>query len=67
MIEATIREKLPEGFQRSEFLRERGMVDIVCSRKELTATVGAVLGMLMPASRGRRSKAVASEDVAAAK
>ena len=67
VIEATIREKLPEGFQRSEFLRERGMVDIVCSRKELTATVGAVLGMLMPASRGRRSKAVASEDVAAAK
>ena len=67
VIEATIREKLPEGFQRSEFLRERGMVDIVCSRKELTATVGAVLGMLMPASRGRRSKAVAADDLAAAK
>ena len=53
VIEATIREKLPEGFQRSEFLRERGMVDIVCHRKELTATIGSVLGMLMPATRGR--------------
>ena len=65
VIEQTIREKLPEGFQRSEFLRERGMVDIVCHRKELTATIGAVLGMLMPASRGRRSKAVAAEEAAA--
>jgi len=65
VIEATIREKLPEGFQRSEFLRERGMVDIVCSRKELTPTIGAVLGMLMPASRGRRSKAVAADEAAA--
>jgi acetyl-CoA carboxylase carboxyl transferase subunit beta len=65
VIEATIREKLPEGFQRSEFLRERGMVDIVCHRKELTATIGAVLGMLMPATRGKRAKAQASEDASA--
>ena len=56
VIEATIREKLPEGFQRSEFLRERGMVDIVCHRKEMTATIGAILGMLMPSSRPKRAK-----------
>lgn len=61
VIEQTIREKLPEGFQRSEFLRERGMVDIVCHRKELTATLGAILGMLMPAARGRRARAVAED------
>ena len=58
VIEATIREKLPEGFQRSEFLRERGMVDIVCHRKEMTATIGAILGMLMPSSRPKRAKVV---------
>jgi acetyl-CoA carboxylase carboxyl transferase subunit beta len=63
VIEATIREKLPEGFQRSEFLRERGMVDIVCHRKEMTPTIGAILGMLMPSSRPKRAKVV--EQVAA--
>ena len=67
VIEATIREKLPEGFQRSEFLRERGMVDIVCHRKELTPTIGALLGMLMAPARGRRSKAQLAEEAAAVK
>jgi acetyl-CoA carboxylase carboxyl transferase subunit beta len=66
VIEATIREKLPEGFQRSEFLRERGMVDIVCHRRELTATIGSLLSMLMAPTRGRRAKAQA-EELAAAK
>jgi acetyl-CoA carboxylase carboxyl transferase subunit beta len=64
VIEQTIREKLPEGFQRSEFLRERGMVDIVCHRRDLTATIGSILSMLMPARR--RTKAQ-SEELAAAK
>ncbi|MEZ5937196.1 MAG: acetyl-CoA carboxylase carboxyltransferase subunit beta [Hyphomonadaceae bacterium] len=53
VIEQTIREKLPEGFQRSEFLRERGQVDIVLDRREIPATLGTILGMLMPASRRR--------------
>ena len=65
VIEQTIREKLPEGFQRSEFLRERGMVDMVLSRKEITPTLGAILGMLMPPVR-RRAKA-RNEELAAAK
>ena len=65
VIEATIREKLPEGFQRSEFLRERGMVDIVCHRKELAATIGAVLGMLSPAPRGRRLRGAVAGDAIA--
>jgi len=65
VIEQTIREKLPEGFQRSEFLRERGMVDIVCHRRDLTATIGSLLGMLMAPTR-RRAKAPA-EELAAAK
>jgi acetyl-CoA carboxylase carboxyl transferase subunit beta len=65
VIEQTIREKLPEGFQRSEFLRERGMVDIVCHRRDLTPTLAAILGMLMPATRGRRSRAQTPEALAA--
>jgi acetyl-CoA carboxylase carboxyl transferase subunit beta len=65
VIEQTIREKLPEGFQRSEFLRERGMVDIVCHRRDITSTLGSALGMLMPSPRGRRTKAPAPELAAA--
>jgi acetyl-CoA carboxylase carboxyl transferase subunit beta len=43
VIENTIRAKLPDGFQRSEYLLDHGMVDIVCHRKDLKATVGRVL------------------------
>lgn len=39
VIEQTIRQKLPPGFQRSEFLLEHGMVDIVCERKNLKETL----------------------------
>jgi acetyl-CoA carboxylase carboxyl transferase subunit beta len=35
VIEQTIRQKLPEGFQRSEFLLEHGMIDAVVERKDL--------------------------------
>lgn len=57
VIEQTIREKLPDGFQRSEFLREKGQVDIVVDRREMKATLGRVLGHLMPKAR-RKSDAV---------
>ena len=46
VIEETIREKLPPGFQRSEYLLEHGMVDMVVHRGDLTATLGRVLGLL---------------------
>ena len=39
VIEQTIRQKLPEGFQRSEFLLEHGMIDMIVSRKELRETL----------------------------
>jgi acetyl-CoA carboxylase carboxyl transferase subunit beta len=39
VIEQTIREKLPEGFQRAEYLREHGMVDMVVHRHDLRATI----------------------------
>ena len=47
VIEQTIREKLPEGFQRSEYLMEHGMVDMVVSRLELKATVARLLKILL--------------------
>jgi acetyl-CoA carboxylase carboxyl transferase subunit beta len=46
VIEETIREKLPDGFQRSEYLLEHGMVDIVVRRAELRATLSRLLALL---------------------
>jgi acetyl-CoA carboxylase carboxyl transferase subunit beta len=48
VIEQTIREKLPDGFQRSEFLREKGQVDIVVDRREMKDTLGRILKHLLP-------------------
>ena len=46
VIEETIREKLPEGFQRAEYLLEHGMVDMVVHARELKATLARVLDLL---------------------
>jgi len=43
VIEQTIRQKLPEGFQRSEFLLEKGMVDLVVDRREMKAVIAKAL------------------------
>src|ERR671910_615509 len=47
VIEQTIREKLPDGFQRAEYLMEHGMVDMVVSRLELKSTIARLLKILM--------------------
>ena len=47
VIEQTIRESLPPGFQRAEFQVERGMVDRIVSRSELPAVLGSILKTLM--------------------
>jgi len=47
VIEQTIREKLPEGFQRSEYLMKHGMVDMVIPRQELRAKLVQLLGLLL--------------------
>ncbi|MDQ6435688.1 acetyl-CoA carboxylase, carboxyltransferase subunit beta [Mesorhizobium sp. LHD-90] len=49
VIEQTIREKLPEGFQRAEYLMEHGMVDMVVSRLQMKATVARLLKIWMKA------------------
>ena len=46
VIEQTVRQRLPEGFQRAEFLREHGMVDMVVPRTELRATLARLCRML---------------------
>jgi len=47
VIEQTIREKLPEGFQRAEYLLDHGMVDMVVPRPELRPTIARLLRMLL--------------------
>lgn len=47
VIEQTIREKLPEGFQRAEYLMEHGMVDMVVPRPELKETIAKLLKILL--------------------
>ncbi|MGK2911565.1 MAG: acetyl-CoA carboxylase carboxyltransferase subunit beta, partial [Sphingobium sp.] len=49
VIENTIREKLPEGFQRAEYLLAHGMIDMVVHRRDLKATLAQVVGYLASA------------------
>jgi len=44
--EQTVREKLPEGFQRSEFLLEHGAIDLIVDRREMRDRVAGLLAML---------------------
>jgi acetyl-CoA carboxylase carboxyl transferase subunit beta len=48
VIENTIREKLPDDFQTSEYLLDHGMLDMVVARKDLRATLGRLIGYLVP-------------------
>lgn len=48
VIQETIREKLPEGFQRAEYLHKHGMVDMVVERKDLKAMLATLLDYLAP-------------------
>jgi len=46
VIEQTVRETLPEGFQRSEFLLEHGAIDMIVDRREMSEKIGSLLAML---------------------
>ncbi|MEN2985900.1 MAG: acetyl-CoA carboxylase, carboxyltransferase subunit beta [Thermodesulfovibrionaceae bacterium] len=48
VIQETIKQQLPEGFQRAEFLLEHGMVDLVVERKELKNTISKLINLFMP-------------------
>ena len=56
VIEQTIRERLPEGFQRAEYLQAHGMVDMVASRLEMRAILARLCALLMK-SPARMAKA----------
>jgi acetyl-CoA carboxylase carboxyl transferase subunit beta len=51
VIEQTIREKLPEGFQRAEYLLEHGMIDMVVSRGDLREKLGLLIAFLAPEAK----------------
>jgi acetyl-CoA carboxylase carboxyl transferase subunit beta len=55
VIEQTIRQKLPPGFQRSEFLLEHGMLDAVVHRKELKSYISRALDFMTPADSHQQS------------
>ena len=57
VIEQTIRQKLPEGFQRSEFLMEKGMLDLVVDRRELKATIASALRFMGAGARAPQPEA----------
>jgi len=50
VIEQTIKQKLPEGFQRSEYLLEHGVIDMIVERKNMRDVLGKLLAMLTPAN-----------------
>ena len=45
VIESTVREKLPDDFQKAEFLQEHGFVDLIVERSQIQATVGQLLAL----------------------
>ena len=47
VIEQTVREKLPEGFQRSEFLLEKGAIDMIVDRRDMRKKLASILGKFM--------------------
>jgi acetyl-CoA carboxylase carboxyl transferase subunit beta len=59
VIEQTVRETLPEGFQRSEFLLEHGVIDMIVDRRDLRRELARTLRMLL------RQPAVATPDAIA--
>ncbi len=60
VIESTIRETLPPGFQRSEYLLDHGMVDIVVTRHELRETLIRILGLLTGKAPANKNKSAAA-------
>ena len=48
VIEQTVRQKLPEGFQRSEFLLEHGIIDVIVHRRDLRSQLARTLSWLEP-------------------
>jgi acetyl-CoA carboxylase carboxyl transferase subunit beta len=63
VIRQTVREKLPEGFQRSEFLLEHGAIDMIVHRHQLRERIAALINKLMPVVPQQNSRAPGSSNV----
>lgn len=61
VIEQTVREKLPEGFQRSEFLLDHGAIDLIMDRREMRERIASLLAMMMRAPGASRVDQVETE------
>jgi len=59
VIEQTVREKLPEGFQRSEFLQEHGAIDMIIHRRDIREKIASILAILMSHQYNQGAVAVA--------
>ena len=64
MIQGTIKRSLPEGFQRAEFLLEKGYVDRIVKRKDLKEEIGKILDYLVPRPKDEPKEEPAAEDAA---
>ena len=63
VIEQTVREKLPEGFQRSEFLQEHGAIDMIIDRREMRDKIAGILAILTAGRTAAAAAAAVSVDV----
>jgi acetyl-CoA carboxylase carboxyl transferase subunit beta len=57
VIEQTVREKLPEGFQRSEFLLQKGAIDMIVDRREMRTRIASFLSKVMHRPEPLRAEA----------
>jgi acetyl-CoA carboxylase carboxyl transferase subunit beta len=64
VIEQTIRQKLPDGFQRSEFLLEKGMLDLIVDRREMKAAIAGALRFMGATQAAAPPEAVVNEAAA---
>jgi len=65
VIEQTVRETLPEGFQRSEFLLEHGAIDLIVDRREMRSQIARLLRLMLPGDARAASEPTAPEPVTA--
>jgi acetyl-CoA carboxylase carboxyl transferase subunit beta len=63
VIEQTIRERLPDGFQRAEYLRDHGMVDMVVPRHQLRETLSRVIRLLTKQAKSEPAMPRMTEDI----
>ena len=57
VIQGTVKEELPEGFQKSEYLQKTGFVDLIVERKDLAAKIGTLLSILL-----KKNSVISSEE-----